>query len=50
MGAVDDPLSEDVTRGGDDFWWAKDTKGCAVPENRMRHSWNTSYRLGHGRD
>jgi len=31
-------LGEDVTRGGDDFWWAKDTKGSAVPENRMRHT------------
>ena len=43
MRAIDDPLSEDVTRGSDDFWWAKDTKGSAVPENRMRHSRNAGW-------
>ena len=39
MRPIDDPLSEDVTRGSDDFRWVKDAKGCAVPENRMRHSY-----------
>lgn len=42
MRAIDDPLSEDVTRGSDDFRWIEDTKGSAVPENRTRHSWNTA--------
>lgn len=43
MRAIDDPLSEDVTRGSDDFRWIEDAKGSAVPENRTRHSRNTGW-------
>jgi hypothetical protein len=42
MWAVDNPLRENATRGGDDFRWVEDAKGSAVPENRVRHSPNTA--------
>lgn len=50
MRPIDDPLSEDVTRGRDDFRWVKDAKGCAVPEDRMRHSRNTGWGMDVGTD